>query len=85
KRLVSSVFSTPTFFPSGQTFWTNTVTSDRRTGLSSGSIKGARTGIEVIPVNNGNNFDALVDILSLEWSCEYLPDRDILNVITLGR
>jgi hypothetical protein len=85
QRLVTSVFSNPTFFPSGQTFGTNTVTADRRTGLSTGSIKGARTGIAVTPVNNGNPFDALVDILSLEWSCEYLPDRDILNVITLGR
>jgi hypothetical protein len=85
QRLVTSVFSNPTSLPSGQTFGTNTVTADRRTGLSTGSIKGARTGISVTPVNNGNPFDALVDILSLEWLCEYLPDRDILNVITTGR
>lgn len=82
QKLVTTVSTNPLLL-STSSAGTSTVTVDRTAGLSTGVIKGGRSGIAVTPAGGGGPFDALVGF-SLEWRTDYRRDEDILDVITTG-
>lgn len=85
QRLVTTVFTNPLLLSTSSLGSINTLTVNRQASLSTGNIKGARSGLAVTPTGGGGPFDALVEISSLEWSTEYMRDEDILSVLTTGQ
>ncbi len=85
QKLVTTVFTNPLQLSTSSLGTINTLTVNRQTSVSTGNIKGARSGLTVTPNGGGGPFDALVDISSLEWTTEYMRDEDILTVLTTGQ
>jgi hypothetical protein len=81
--LVTNVTSTPLLVDTRGLGTINQFSADRSARIARGSIKGAVTGLAMTPVNGGP-FVALVGANTIEWQVEFIPDTDLLTVISTG-
>lgn len=81
--LVTNVTSTPLLVDSRGFGTVNQFEADRQTRVAKGSIKGAVTGLAMTPTIS-QPFVALVGANNIDWQVEFVPDTDLLNVLTTG-
>ena len=83
QKLIATVFTNELQTAASTLGSINALTVNRATRSAVGNIKGAVVGITVSP-EEGDVFDAIVNIESLEWETEYMRDQDLMQVLTFG-
>lgn len=89
--LVLTALSTPGLLDTGQFLFGNLGTisglgTERSGGglLHTGQIKAAQL-VHRVRTLNGSDFTSVVDVDDLSWKCQFLPDDQLENVISLGQ